>query len=484
MEDHLKNKYRHLLKIIRMMSLNFDSELVLANILDSAAELADSENASVLLVDPVKNELYFKAIKGEKKDELKNMRFEKDQGIAGWVVKHGKSILVEDTSKDARFFKSIDESTGFQTESIICAPISIDNEVVGVLEILNSKKKFKKEDLELLEDFTMQAAITIKVAKSYSSIVAENEYLHHEIKQNFKLIAVSPLMKNILKTVESCSKSNSSILITGESGTGKELIARTIHNLSLRNNQKFFAINCATLSEQLLESELFGHEKGAFTGAYARKKGKIELASNGTLFLDEIGELKPGIQAKLLRVLQEKTFERIGGTETISVDIRILSATNKNLLEEIKTGNFREDLYYRLNVIPICIPPLRQRKEEIPHLTLYFIEKFCRDTGQKQKVISQRALENLEEYGWPGNIRELQNIIERMVAFGKFECIINNFFFLLFNGILITDTRKWFFRILTDIFNFFYLIRNIFSINFFFFTKYNHSFNKFFLEEP
>ncbi|KAB2878770.1 sigma-54-dependent Fis family transcriptional regulator [bacterium] len=246
----------------------------------------------------------------------------------------------------------------------------------------------------------------------------ENKYLREVIrdKYNFgEIVGSSPRMKDIYELVRKSSETDSSVVIFGESGTGKELIARAIHYNSSRKDKPFIKVNCAALTETLLESELFGHEKGSFTGAIKTKKGRFELADTGTLFLDEIGDITPNVQVKLLRVIQEQEFERVGGEVTLRVNTRIIAATNRNLLDGVKKGVFREDLYYRLHVIPILLPPLRDRKEDIILLTEFFIHKIEKDTGKKIKV-EQGIHEILQKYHWPGNVRELENIIERAVA--------------------------------------------------------------------
>ncbi len=260
------------------------------------------------------------------------------------------------------------------------------------------------------------------VKKAFSSHQLEEE--NKELKQELfrerydqgQIIAQSPKMTELLKTVDKIAASNASVLIEGESGTGKELIARRIHELSSRKQQPFIAVHCAALTETLLASELFGHEKGAFTGAADRKKGRFERADHGSLFLDEIGEISKDTQVKLLRVLQEGEFERVGGTKTIKVDVRLIAATNKTLLDEVQQQKFREDLYYRINVIYLKVPPLRDRKEDIAPLVNAFIRQYAALNTKKIRGITQDALEALVEYNWPGNIRELRNIVERMIV--------------------------------------------------------------------
>lgn len=263
--------------------------------------------------------------------------------------------------------------------------------------------------------------IKLTVAKAFERerLIAENRYLHQELEGRYSfsgIVGSSPGMRRVFDISGSVAGSNANVLITGESGTGKELIARSIHFNSARKEKPFIVLNCAALPETLLESELFGHERGAFSGAIATKKGRFELAHQGTLFIDEVGEMTLTAQVKLLRVLQEHEFERVGGTRTIQSDVRIVAATNKDLEEQVKRGAFREDLFYRLNVVNIHVPPLRERREDIEPLARHFLEKFARETGKKIDQIAPRALSSLLAYEWPGNVRELQNAVERAVV--------------------------------------------------------------------
>lgn len=266
--------------------------------------------------------------------------------------------------------------------------------------------------------------IVIKKALEFSSLNQEVSELRTQLGNRYSfhnIIGKSHKMQEIFQTIEQIADTSATVLITGESGTGKELIARAIHYHSNRKNKPFVAVNCAALPETLLESELFGHEKGAFTGSVGRKIGRFEMANGGTIFLDEIGEISPTVQVKLLRVLQEREFERVGGIDKIQVDIRVIAATNKDLLKEIEKGNFREDLYYRLNVLPLHLPPLRERTEDIPLLVNFFLEKHSQ--GGKIKQVSERTLQLLMDYSWPGNIRELENVMERMIIICREDVI-------------------------------------------------------------
>jgi len=243
----------------------------------------------------------------------------------------------------------------------------------------------------------------------------ENKALKQDLTEKWRLIGNSPKMKQLSEQIDMAAKSNGRVLILGESGAGKELVAHTLHGSSTRASKPFIEMNCAAIPQELIESELFGHEKGSFTGAFERKKGKFELADEGTLFLDEVGDMSLSTQAKVLRVIETQEFQRVGGSKNIKVDVRIISATNKDLAEEVKKNTFREDLFYRLNVIPIPLPPLRERKEDIPELVDYFLGYFAAEYGQKPKKITPEGLKMLEVYDWPGNIRELRNVIERLV---------------------------------------------------------------------
>ena len=307
-----------------------------------------------------------------------------------------------------------------------CVPLIAHDQVLGVLNVASfHDAAFTAADEDLLQQAANQISIAVENALAYLAIeelknklAKEKLYLEEEIKTvyNFEeIVAESKSLKHVLKQVEQVAPTDSTVLITGETGTGKELIARALHNLSARRERAFVKINCAAIPSGLLESELFGHEKGAFTGAIAHKAGRFELAHQGTLFLDEIGDIPIELQAKLLRVLQEQEFERLGGTRTIRVNVRLLTATNRDLKKMVEQGRFRGDLYYRLNVFPIVVPPLRERPEDIPLLVRYFANKHARQMNKEIVTIPVETMTKLSTYHWPGNIRELQNLIERAV---------------------------------------------------------------------
>ncbi len=301
---------------------------------------------------------------------------------------------------------------------VITAYGSVDNAVealkVGAYDFIT--KPFKLEELRN----------AVARALEVEQLRREKAYLLSEIQEEFHfegVIGESPKMKEVMRVAQLVAKTDATVLICGESGTGKELLARSIHYQSNRKDKPFVVVNCGAITETLLESELFGHEKGAFTGAYTRKPGKFELADGGTIFLDEIGEMSPAMQVKLLRVLQEKTFERVGGTTPITVDVRIIAATNRDLKRAVREGTFREDLYYRLNVIPIYLPPLRERKEDLPLLCDFLISRHCRKLHKKIRGISPQAMRILRKYHWPGNIRELDNVLERAIILTQDDVI-------------------------------------------------------------
>ena len=260
-----------------------------------------------------------------------------------------------------------------------------------------------------------KTVLTVRNALDRQRLELENRALRQTLEQRYEIVGESPAIQALRTQIESAAPSHGRVLIRGESGTGKELIARAIHRQSLRADKPFVEVNCAAIPDELIESELFGHEKGAFTGATTKRRGKFELADGGTIFLDEVGDMSLKTQAKVLRVLQEQTFERVGGTETLTVDVRVIAASNKALEEEIRMGKFREDLFYRLNVIPFEVPPLRERKGDISLLADHFLHLFSQEYGKRQKSLSPEAMDLLVQHPWPGNVRELRNVIERMV---------------------------------------------------------------------
>ena len=314
---------------------------------------------------------------------------------------------------------------GAGVESVLCAPLQVGRQYQGAIYLETTERQgFDEEHLRLLTIISGISAVAFQRSWHLEQLEAETERLRADLDLQHNMVGESSQMRELYTLISRVAATESTVLIRGESGTGKELAARALHKNSVRASFPFVAINCAAISESLLESELFGHEKGAFTGAIALKKGKLEVAHRGTLFLDEIGELAPTLQSKLLRVLQEQEFERVGGTKPLSIDIRLIAATNRDLEQGLKDGNFREDLYYRLNVVNIEIPTLREHLEDIPLLVQFFIAKLGAKCGRTVSGISEEALSLLENYHWPGNVRELQNVIERAIVLGSGQLIL------------------------------------------------------------
>jgi len=401
---------------------------LLTTIVESATRLTDGEASSLLLLHPENNKLYFEIALGAKGPEVQRFSLNVGEGIAGWVAQQNRSLVVNDVAEDPRFYSDISKQIGFATRSILAAPMRVRERCVGVLEIINKKdgKPFNEHDLFWLEIFANQAALALQNARSFQRARDEIEVLSEQLESEkgyHTLVAKSDVMLDKLRIVERVARTDSSVLILGESGTGKELFAEQLHLNSHRGNGPFIRVNCAALPEALLESELFGHVKGAFTDASTDRRGRFELADGGTIFLDEIGDIPLSIQAKLLRVLQERTFEKVGSSDPVSVDVRIVAATNKDIEQAVETGQFRQDLYYRLNVLPIVIPPLRERPQDIPELAHFFLKRFNHETKKSIRGFSDRSLQELMEYGWPGNVRELENVVERAVVMCEDEVI-------------------------------------------------------------
>ena len=415
------SKIDRLKEISTWVSSILDLDHLLELIIDTATRMMQAKASSLLLLDPKSKKLYFKVAIGDRKEEVRKYELDVGQGIAGFVAKKGEPLLIPDVSKDPRWYKEINDSIGFQTRSIACVPMKVEGETIGVVEIIDKEdgSPLQQEDMQLLSVFAELGATAIGNAQKINKVRRENENLREELGKKYQIIGESPILQKVISDAFKVANSKTSTLLLGESGTGKELLARLIHQAGPRKDKPMIILNCAALPETLLEAELFGHEKGAFTGAMARKVGKFELADEGTLFLDEIGEMSLGMQAKLLRVLQEGVFYRVGGSTPITVDVRVISATNKDIENEIAEGRFREDLYYRLNVVQMHMPGLRERKEDIPLLADYFINIFKQERGVKHLGISEKAMDKMLTYNWPGNVRELRNALERGVVMGN-----------------------------------------------------------------
>ncbi|MBN2737901.1 MAG: sigma 54-interacting transcriptional regulator [Spirochaetales bacterium] len=420
-----QKKFETLIEINTEINSNYENvKVLLTKIIDAATMLSGGEASSLMLVDPENNKLYFEIALGTKGEEIKKFSLNMGEGIAGWVAKNNTSLIVNDVDSDQRFHSDISQQVGFKTQSILAVPMRIRDKCIGVLEIINKTdgKLFNEADLKWLEIFANQAAIAIQNAKEYQRVkenLSQLQKQFHQTAEYHPFIGESRVIMEKLKIAQKAAETDSSVLLLGESGTGKELFAERIHLNSNRKDMPLIRINCAALPENLLESELFGHVKGAFTGAMSDRRGRFELADQGTIFLDEIGDMPLGLQVKLLRILQNKSFERLGSNQTQYVNVRIIAATNKDIENEVKEGRFRSDLYYRLNVLPIYIPPLRERIGDVMLLANFFLEKFCLETKKSFDGFSDDAKKYLESYGWPGNVRELENTIERAVVISQ-----------------------------------------------------------------
>jgi len=428
-------KFHTLIEINSLINSNYkDIHSLLSKIMESATRLSDAQASSLLLLDKETGELKFEVALGSKGNDVKKFTLKLGEGIAGWVAQNRKSVIVNDTDNDKRHLSSIGKEINYKSKNIIAVPMNVKDDCIGVLEVINKnfEKDFNQEDIEWLEIFANQAALAIVNAKSIEEAKNKIEILEDRLKtdQYHTFVSKSPVILEKLEIIERIAKTDSSVLLLGESGVGKELFAEQIHLKSPRRTAPFVRVNCAALPEGLLESELFGHVKGAFTNAIAGRKGRFELANSGTIFLDEIGDLPLPLQVKILRVIQEKKFEKVGSDVTISVNVRIIAATNKDLEEQVQKNEFRQDLYYRLNVLPLYIPPLRQRPEDIPELSQFFLKIYMRETKKQFEGFSREALEAMLSYSWPGNVRELQNCIERACVIGKNKWIGPNDIFL------------------------------------------------------
>ncbi|MBN1525905.1 MAG: sigma 54-interacting transcriptional regulator [Spirochaetales bacterium] len=420
-----RKKLETLIEINTLINSNYeDIRGLLTRIIESATRLTEGEASSLILVNPEDNLLYFEIALGEKGADVKRFALKSGEGIAGWVYEKNRSLIVNDVESDNRFSPEISEKVKYPAKSMLAVPMRLKERCVGVIEILNKResRNFTDEDLQWLEIFATQAAIAIENARSFQKVKEEFSSLHEQMqfeKGYHVFIGESKVIKEKLEIAKKAAATDSSVLLLGESGTGKELFAEQIHLNSTRREMPFIRVNCPSLSESLLESELFGHVKGAYTDAISDRKGRFELADGGTIFLDEIGDLPLSVQAKLLRVLQQKTVEPVGSSSTINVDVRIIAATNKNIEQEVKEGRFRTDLFYRLNVLPVYIPPLRERPGDIPLLAAYFLEEFSKETKKQIDGFTEEAMETLLSYSWPGNVRELQNAVERAVVVSR-----------------------------------------------------------------
>lgn len=417
------NPFEALVEISEKINTVHNTSALLDTVMDIAMKTLEAERGFILLkADAGSDDFKEVTARNISENAIDSIR-ELSTSVVNQVLKTGDPVLTMDAQADQRFSGA--QSVLFHNiRSVICTPLIFDNQSLGAIymDSRSGEGKFDEESLKFIQAFSKQAAIAIQNARLFENLESENKKLKNQIAlgANFpEIVGKSAAIIRIFEIIRDVADTTASVLIEGESGTGKELVARAIHTNSNRKDKPFIPIFCGSLAENILESELFGHKKGAFTGAIENKPGLFEEASGGTLFLDEIGEINKNIQTKLLRVLQEGEIKRVGETNIRKVEVRILSATNKDLLDEVKKGNFREDLYYRLNVINIKMPPLRDRKEDITLLAEYFLKRYAERNKKNIEGFSTEALNYLMAYQWPGNIRELENTIERAVILSK-----------------------------------------------------------------
>ncbi len=411
-----------LMKVSTAINSTRGLDNLLERLLELLFEVIPAQRGAILLT----NEGAFETSKVFALDRArgKDQAVKVSRTIVQQVLRDGVALLFGDAGTEKEL--ATESLIAARTHSVMCVPLIMVDRKLGVLYLDSTmpRDKFNREHLQLVTAIAGIAAVAIENARQFEWLETENERLLADVNIEHNMIGDGAAMQRIYHFISKVAPTDATVLINGESGTGKELAARAIHRNSKRAQKPFLAVNCAALNESLLESELFGHEKGSFTGAIAQKKGRLEIADGGTVFLDEIGELTPPLQVKLLRVLQERQFERVGGTVTIKVDLRVIAATNKNLEEAIETGEFRQDLYYRLNVVSLEMPPLRDRREDIMLLANYFADKYGTQCNRKLKGFSPDARACLTAYDWPGNVRELENTIERAVVLGTTDSIL------------------------------------------------------------
>ncbi len=406
-------RLRGILSLVPVFAQLRETQPLLERIAEEATRLMSCDRASIFLWDRDQHQLVACPALGAEGGRL---WLSDRKGIVGEVVQTGKTICVPDAYADPRFDPEVDKASGYRTRNLLCAPL-VDGtgERVGAFELINRHEgSFTAADEEALSDLGLQVATAVQNARERDELIRSNRQLTEQVVSGVQIIGDSPPLTALRDTIRRLAATDLPVLILGESGTGKEVAAQTLHFQGPRSEKPFVAVNCAALAETLLESELFGHEKGAFTDAHDTRAGKFELADGGTLFLDEIGDMSPGGQAKLLRVLEQKVITRVGGSQSIPINVRVIAATNANLVEAVRARRFREDLYYRLSVVTLEIPALRDRPEDVQPLAEHFLKHFCRQANRKELTLSAEARRRLQAHGWPGNVRELRNLMERL----------------------------------------------------------------------
>jgi formate hydrogenlyase transcriptional activator len=422
------DRYRTLLEINNAIISNLTQEALFAAIARALRRVIPFDRTAIFLHDPQTDGLRLFVLESSLPSAyfVVGLEFAADESHVGWVFQQRRPLLRRDLATE-RQFPAEDLALADGVRSFVIVPLVARGVAVGTLAVASvTAGQYSESDAAFLQEAAAQIALAVENMKAYEEIAAlktrlerENVYLLEEIERehNFvEMVGSSPALLDVLRRVESVAPTDLSVLIFGETGTGKELIARAIHDRSARRDRPLVKVNCSAIPTGLVESELFGHVKGAFTGALERRVGRFELAHHGTLFLDEVGELPPETQVKLLRVLQEQEFEPVGSSRTVRVDVRVIAATNRDLREAVETGRFRSDLFYRLNVFPLEVPPLRERRSDIPQLVMFFLIRFAKRFGRTIDRVSEETMARLVGYAWPGNIRELQNVIERAVV--------------------------------------------------------------------
>jgi Nif-specific regulatory protein len=412
-----------LLKISRVVHAIRDLNELQGQLLDLIFEVIPAGRGAILLADREGHQ--FNSMFARMRPAGQSPLVKVSRTVARQVLEQGIAMLGSDVAGSDEL-REVESLAASQVRSLLCVPLTVFQRVIGCvyLDSDNLDNRLNEEHLQLVTAIAGISAVALENARRLHWLEQENERLTIEISQERSLVGEGARMKEVYQFLKRVAPTESTVLIEGESGTGKELAARAVHRNSPRASKPFVAINCAAIPETLLESDLFGHERGAFTGAASQKKGRLEVADGGVVFLDEIGELAPALQVKLLRVLQEREFDRVGGIHPVKVDIRLIAATNCNLDQAVREGNFRQDLYYRLAVLKITMPTLRERREDIPMLVRHFVQKHAKRCKVRPRPVSPQALARLVNYDWPGNVRELENAIERALVLGSSDMIL------------------------------------------------------------